>query len=163
MDKKELEEGRWVYFPLGKYKNKGFTLVDVDLLPELQKYPWYLSRKKTNGLSYIQKGILKDTAKNKNKDLRKISLHRFVINAKKGEVVDHINGDTFDNRRCNLRLVTYNQSAQNRKNIKGYHYMLHIKKWVVTIGCFDTEEEAKIARREAEIKYFGEYAPKRDF
>lgn len=40
-------------------------------------------------------------------------LHRFLIPAGPGLVVDHINGDTLDNRRCNLRVCTEQQNRQN--------------------------------------------------
>lgn len=46
-------------------------------------------------------------------------LHRVIMNAKKGDIVDHINRDTTDNRRCNLRLVSkslnnYNRDSKNK-------------------------------------------------
>ena len=44
-----------------------------------------------------------------------ILLHRFIINAKLGEEVDHINGDTLDNRKANLRICSH---AQNQRNMK---------------------------------------------
>lgn len=49
-----------------------------------------------------------------------ILLHRFIMNAKNGDVVDHINRNTLDNRRCNLRLVSY---SVNNKNRAGYGRM----------------------------------------
>jgi len=45
---------------------------------------------------------------------RRYKAHRVVIGATSGEIVDHINGDTMDNRRCNLRIVTPSANAKNR-------------------------------------------------
>jgi hypothetical protein len=52
----------------------------------------------------------------KEKPQKYIPLSRFVMNAKQGEIVDHINGDPLDNRRCNLRIVTPRQNSLNRKS-----------------------------------------------
>lgn len=41
-------------------------------------------------------------------------MHRYILGAPAGLMVDHINGDTLDNRRWNLRLVTRIQNGQNR-------------------------------------------------
>lgn len=42
-------------------------------------------------------------------------LHRIIANAKPGQIVDHINRDTYDNRRCNLRIATRSENAINNK------------------------------------------------
>jgi len=42
-----------------------------------------------------------------------VMLHRVVMKAKKGQIVDHINGDTLDNRLENLRFVTSTQNHYN--------------------------------------------------
>ena len=42
-------------------------------------------------------------------------LHREIMNAPKGLLVDHANGDTLDNRRANLRLATHFQNTCNRR------------------------------------------------
>lgn len=42
-------------------------------------------------------------------------LHRIVINAPPEYEVDHINHDTLDNRRINLRLVTHKGNMENGK------------------------------------------------
>lgn len=49
---------------------------------------------------------------------RSVRLHRFIMEAPRGIEVDHINHDTLDNRRENLRLVT---KSQNQQNIGGAH------------------------------------------
>lgn len=42
-------------------------------------------------------------------------LHRFIMNAEKGQIVDHINFNTLDNRRSNLRFVTAKESANHTR------------------------------------------------
>ena len=44
-----------------------------------------------------------------------ILMHRFLMRAKPGEIVDHIDGDPLNNQRANLRIVSYAQNSQNRK------------------------------------------------
>jgi hypothetical protein len=44
-----------------------------------------------------------------------VLLHRIILGAKDGEVVDHINGNPLDNRRENLRLCTPGQNGLNRR------------------------------------------------
>lgn len=51
-----------------------------------------------------------------------ILLHRFITNTAKGMVVDHINKNTLDNRKSNLRVVTQSQNAMNQKTRDGQKY-----------------------------------------
>lgn len=44
---------------------------------------------------------------------RTYSMHRIVLDAKPGEIVDHINGNGLDNRRANLRIVSASLNAAN--------------------------------------------------
>jgi HNH endonuclease len=40
-------------------------------------------------------------------------LHRVILGAKAGQIVDHINGDGLDNRRSNLRITTHQGNKAN--------------------------------------------------
>ncbi len=41
-------------------------------------------------------------------------LHRFIMHAEPGQIVDHQNWNGLDNRKANLRIVTNSQNMQNR-------------------------------------------------
>lgn len=76
----------------------------------------------------------KINGKYKNKTIK---LHRFITNCPKGLVVDHINRNPADNRRCNLRICTQFENNKNRSNntsgITGVTWRSRSKKWRATI------------------------------
>lgn len=116
----------------------------------------------------------------KNKRNR-IYMHRAILDAPDGMQVDHINGDTLDNRRSNLRLVTptdnmraYRSPSKKTSQYRGvFRYENNsLNPWVATItvnyknihlGYFKTEEEAALAYNKAAEEYFGEYAQLNQF
>lgn len=92
----------------------------------------------------------------------------------KGFEIDHINSIRSDNRWSNLRLVTRSQnnmnmreSVANKSGAKGVSFRKDTKKWharicvnrkVILLGNFVEFCDAVNARKEAEKKYFGEFA-----
>ena len=81
-----------------------------------------------------------------------------------GMDIDHINGDTHDNRIENLRCVTRSQNHYNKKS-KGYGWHKGAGKWCAWIfidkkqkhlGLFNTEEGAAQARKDAYDSLLGE-------
>jgi len=99
-------------------------------------------------------------------------IHRIVLSRMLGrklsrhEQVDHINTDTFDNRRENLRVATQSQNLGNQNPYNGRRYKgvnPSGNGWYAEcageiIRGFETEEEAAAAYNEMALAHFGEYA-----
>lgn len=86
-----------------------------------------------------------------------------------GLLVDHIDGDVFNNRIENLRLATRQQNNANRKNTTdlpkgvsrsgtGYRARISHNKVVTCLGTYPTIDEASKAYEEAAEILNGEYA-----
>jgi HNH endonuclease len=72
--------------------------------------------------------------------LESVLMARFIMGAKPGEIIDHRNHDTLDNRRKNLRICTSSQSAMNRRkrssNTSGFigvRWYKRTQKWAAEI------------------------------
>lgn len=99
-------------------------------------------------------------------------MHRFLTDAPKGMVVDHINGDRLDNRRANLRVCKHWQNLANNEQAigeSGYRGVIKARSGRFTarlkrngknlyFGTFDTPEEAARARDKAARELHGEFA-----
>lgn len=104
---------------------------------------------------------------------RLVLLHRELMQAPAGFVVDHINGDRLDNRRANLRVCTPKENARNTarsssKDYKGvYHSGSPNRPWQALVICdgktfrapptYTREQAARDYDRLA-TKHFGEFA-----
>ena len=106
-----------------------------------------------------------------------IQMHRLIMNCPDNMDIDHIFHNTYDNRKEFLRIVTYSQNSinqgiqsNNTSGITGVGWYQRSEKWRVRIdidgkqinlGYFDDFNEAVKVRKEAELKYFGEYRYKK--
>ena len=142
-----------------QFNEIGRALIDLEDVDKVKKYKWC-----SNAHGYA---ICREL---------NISLHRFVMDHYDNDnVIDHINRDRLDNRKNNLRIATHQQNTINRSvqsnnisNIPGVSWRKDRNKWrayitvnkkQISLGMFKTKEEAIKARKEGEIKYFGEFAP----
>jgi len=71
---------------------------------------WYILKGSTKGreVFYVTSNIYANGTQ------KSTQLHRFIMNAPKGKIVDHINGDGRDNRKENLRICTRSENARNQ-------------------------------------------------
>lgn len=104
-----------------------------------------------------------------------VHMHRIIARAKPGEIVDHINRNTLDNRRSNLRLCTAAQNVINRgyskpgktSKFRGVSWNKKDRKWVAQIGAkgghirlgyFKDEVEAAKAYDKAAVELHESFA-----
>lgn len=140
--------------------NGRFVQVDTIDHPMLL-FDWYLQRGK--GTWYVWR---------RDHNGKKLYLHRAIMRARKGERVDHINGDGLDNRRTNLRKCTNAQNMYNmrrgrgRSTYKGVAWFTRDSCWrayickngkQIHLGYHNTEREAAIAYNVAARALFGEF------
>ena len=144
--------------------NNMSAIVDLIDYEELSKFKWHA--RKCDSLWYA-------CGMHKNKDNSTVYMHRYINKTPKGFVTDHINGNTLDNRRSNLRSVNRQQNSINRgkasNNTSGYvgvTWDKYTRKWIAQImfgqkhiylGRYFDINDAIMARQSAERKYFGEY------
>ena len=107
-------------------------------------------------------------------DGKSISFHRFIMNAKEGEIIDHIDGNTHNNRKSNLRKASQSQNLQNtktridnstgykgvsfNKRTRRYEAYININGKKKGLGLFDTANTAAQAYNRAAVHFFGEFA-----
>jgi len=154
---------RRIYLGEGK-----FTIVDPPDYYRLNNFHWS-ARRNSNCIYAVR--FLNDPGKKP----KIISLHRQIMNPRKGLLVDHINRNTLDNRKANLRLATKSQNMQNRCKISsktssrfiGVYLERRTGRWVsciehhskkISLGTFGNEIDAAKAYDEAAKKYRGDFA-----
>ena len=89
------------------------TIVDED------DYHWLIRFKWCTGKARTKMPIARRAAKRgegMGSKFKEIMMHRLIMGDPEGYQIDHINGDTLDNRKVNLRICTRTQNMVNQKN-----------------------------------------------
>lgn len=146
-----------------------FALVDADDFEKFGDVKWCAMRDR-GGNFYAVRAIGQKAGEKK----IMLRLHREIMRAPSGTLIDHINHNTLDNRKSNLRPCTHSQNAMNqrganRDNRSGHRGICRNstgKKWQVAvkhngksihIGYFSNKQDAIDAYAEANKKYYGEF------
>ena len=147
--------------PLSRGK---WAIVDTDDVPMIAEFSWAAGNQ-GGGFTYARGWV----------EGKKVFLHRFLLGSPNGKRVDHINGDTLDNRRSNLRVVTHSQNVMNGRShgdnqyskYRGVEFNKTKRQWTARIcvnykrtylGSFPSAIEAARAYDAAAIELHGEFA-----
>ena len=168
-----LYRGRFLYwsrpFLLGNRMSLQFcidgnlVLIDDSSLFAWQKHDWHLASCGRVMVAWTGKKVE--------------SLHRFLLDPPSDMHVDHINGNSLDNRLSNLRICTHAENMRNRKmhknnkcGMKGiyldhspgcankYRAQIRVDGKKINLGRFSSKEDAYSAYKLAARKYHGEFA-----
>jgi hypothetical protein len=140
------------------------ALVDDEDYEWLNQWKWHMSSTGYARRNTTKLDTLLGTAK--------IAMHRVILNAPEGSMVDHIDCNKLNNQRSNLRLCTVAQNNRNilpygKSGLKGveldkrtgrWRAYVSVNKKRIHIGVFDTPCEAGLAYDAAARSYFGEFA-----
>ena len=146
-----------------KYQNiNGKAIIDIEDVDKIKQYKWYLS------FGYpVTKGIDKNTG---------IDISNVIFNDY-DKIYDHIDKNRLNNKKSNLRVVNQHQNTMNmgkkytnssgvtgvakkltKNGIKWYANITYNYK-SIWLGCYDTFDEAVLARLKGEAEYFKNYSP----
>lgn len=157
-----------IFGPVAKIPlTKGmYATVDSADLPLLKQFSWFAHSRR--GLIYPATNVASGTRRQ-----RTVSMYNLLLPATSPEQrVDHVNRDTLDNRRANLRLVSCSENSINQKirkdNSSGFKGVIRTRgKFRATIsafgkrhhiGYFDTAQAAAKAYDNKAMELFGSVA-----
>lgn len=148
---------------IGYFKDEEIFYFDLEDYDKIKNYYW------------INQHGYACTREQKDNVVTYIYMHRLIMEAKKTEIIDHIDRNKLNNCKNNLRITNNTGNARNAsisKNntsgIIGVTYDNSRELWAAQIlinyktihlGRYVNKKDAIHARLKAEKKYFGEFAP----
>lgn len=139
------------------------AFVDLALYDYLSRWKWCAAYDSTTRSYYAVRSGYTYSKKRRTEQMAWAVVGKPI----KGLVVDHINGDTLDNRKDNLRIVTIRKNSQNtyrhrQGKLVGVNWHPQNRTWIARIyvgrkklhlGCFSTPEAASLAYKQAVERY----------
>lgn len=148
------------------------TVVDDEDFELLSQHKWFAHRGNNRHTWYACRGVYFRDAQGIRRRQTQL-MHRVILAAPDGVLVDHQDGDGLNNRRENIRLATDAQNSSNRHLPIGTSKFLGVcwnkksSKWQASIkkhdrstylGMFEKEEDAARAYDAAATRIHGEFA-----
>jgi hypothetical protein len=147
-----------------------FAIVDDEDYEYLNRFKWCAVYDKKMGSFYAaRKGKCGNS-----ENLKFLSMHREIMNPPENMSIDHINHNTIDNRRCNLRICTQGQNvmnvikrSDNTSGYKGVSWKKSANRWCAQLRAngkcvysmyFTDKIEAAKAYDDVAKKFHGEFA-----
>jgi hypothetical protein len=142
------------------------TLVDAEDFAWLSAFRWRASHSGHSKFYAVRSARIDGVERN-------LYMHRVIVNAPPNLDVDHINGNSLDNRRCNLRVCTHAENLRNAhwrhgtSRFKGVSWHAGAKAWEAYIrlngrkqylGSFESEIDAAKPHDAVALMHFAEFA-----
>jgi hypothetical protein len=148
-------------------KNILYSKIDDEDYKKISEFKWSILTSGTGNKKYACRQYKKD------RKIRRIFLHRYIMNTEDNKIqIDHIDGNTMNNQKSNLRSCSHKENCYNKKvpsnNTSGYKGVwLYKNTWVASIqkdgikykcGRFEDKEKAKEAYNKKADELFGMFA-----
>lgn len=141
------------------------AIVDKDDYEQIMLFNWQAQPTRTKNGFYA----VRNNGEDKKGTRLKAKMHRQIMNCPNEYEVDHINGNTLDNRKCNLRICTHAENIRNQKSRGGKSKYRGVTKHInnywraritinykrICLGLYKKQKEAYQAVLNAQRKYYG--------
>ena len=143
------------------------AIVDDNMFDELSKYKWFVTMGGGKNAKYYASRFAYINGKKS-----QISMHRHILGLARydGIISDHVNRNTLDNRRHNLRVADFTINNRNRglettntSGYKGVSWDISRDKWMahitvndrqINLGRYDLIDDAIEARTQGERRHW---------